>query len=54
MIEEKRRIDIGKNRLLVHVLNGGKFDEDEDDSRGTPGIDFPVGNENIDWLKRRS
>lgn len=55
MLGEKHRLDVARDRLLVHILNGGELPEidGDDDSNGVAGIDYPVSASNVDWLNRR-
>ena len=44
MLDEKRKMDVAKDRLLVHILCGGEVEEDEQPGKpkGIPGVDFPA------------
>jgi len=46
MMEEKRKLDIARDRMLVHILCGGKIDDvdDEPSRAGIPGVDYPATN----------
>jgi len=56
MLEQKRRLNVARDRLLAHIMAGGKIDEiDEESERNAPviGIDCPVDVTRVDWLNRR-
>lgn len=55
MLDQKRRLDVARDRLLAHIMAGGKIDDIdvEDRDAPVPGIDCPVNAAQVDWLNRR-
>ena len=53
MLNEKKRIELEKQRALVYILNGGRIDEEEDSGSrtGVPGIDFPASDSDLAWVR---
>jgi hypothetical protein len=51
MLNEKKKIDVELMRVAGCLNQGGKItlpeEDDEETGRGIPGIDYPVGEENI-------
>jgi hypothetical protein len=44
MLDEKKRIDVEKMRVAGCLNQGGKVTlPSEEDDRGIPGIDYPIG-----------
>lgn len=53
MLDAKSRINIENYRIQACLNNGGTIefpgDEDEEKRKGTPGIDFPVGENQMNF-----
>jgi hypothetical protein len=49
MLDEKKRIELGKQRTLAYLIMGGNIEEDKEVRRGIPGIDFPVSESDMNF-----